>query len=117
MSVIESTAPAAGTTRRLSTAKAISEAIGQEMERDPAVFVMGEDVGPYGGIFGSTGGLFEQFGPDRIIDTPISETGFIGAGIGAATCGRWSSPPSPTWSPAATRWCASRRPAEPTCRA
>jgi pyruvate/2-oxoglutarate/acetoin dehydrogenase E1 component len=74
-------------TRRLSTARAVSEAIEQEMERDPSVFVMGEDVGPYGGIFGSTGGLFEKFGSDRIIDTPISETGFIGAGIGAATEG------------------------------
>ena len=74
-------------TRRLTTAKAISEAIAQEMRRDPEVFVMGEDVGPYGGIFGSTGGLFEEFGATRIIDTPISETGFIGAGIGAAVEG------------------------------
>lgn len=77
----------APTTRRLSTAKALSEAIAQEMARDDRVFVMGEDVGAYGGIFGSTGGLLEQFGPTRIIDTPISETGFIGAGIGAATEG------------------------------
>lgn len=84
MTVTETAAP---TTRRLSTAKALSEGIAQEMERDPAVFVMGEDVGAYGGIFGSTGGLLEQFGPTRIIDTPISETGFIGAGIGAATEG------------------------------
>jgi len=74
-------------TRRLTTAKAISEAIAQEMRADPEVFVMGEDVGPYGGIFGSTGGLFDEFGPSRIIDTPISETGFIGAGIGAAVEG------------------------------
>lgn len=74
-------------TRRLTTAKAISEAIAQEMRRNPDVFVMGEDVGPYGGIFGSTGGLFEEFGTHRIIDTPISETGFIGAGIGAAVEG------------------------------
>ncbi len=75
------------TERQLSTAKAIAEAIGQEMERDPAVFVMGEDVAAYGGIFGATGGLLDQFGPERVIDTPISETGFIGAGIGAATEG------------------------------
>ena len=73
--------------RRLTTAKAISEAIAQEMRTNPDVFVMGEDVGPYGGIFGSTGGLIDEFGPKRIIDTPISETGFIGAGIGAATEG------------------------------
>lgn len=74
-------------TRRLSTAKAISEAIAQEMRVNPEVFVMGEDVGTYGGIFGATGGLIDEFGPTRIIDTPISETGFIGAGIGAAVEG------------------------------
>ena len=73
--------------RRLSTAKAISEAIGQEMARDERVFVMGEDVAAFGGIFGSTGGLLEEFGADRVFDTPISETAFIGAGIGAATEG------------------------------
>lgn len=80
------TIPEAGT-RRVTTAKAISEAIAQEMRANPDVFVMGEDVGPYGGIFGSTGGLFDEFGAGRIIDTPISETGFIGAGIGAAVEG------------------------------
>jgi pyruvate dehydrogenase E1 component beta subunit len=74
-------------TRRLTTAKAVSEAIAQEMERDPSVFVMGEDVGAYGGIFSATTGLLEQFGPERVIDTPISETGFIGLGIGAAVEG------------------------------
>ena len=73
--------------RRVTTAKAISEAIAQEMRSNPDVFVMGEDVGTYGGIFGSTGGLFEEFGSKRIIDTPISATGFIGAGIGAAVEG------------------------------
>jgi pyruvate dehydrogenase E1 component beta subunit len=77
----------ATSTRRLSTAKAISEAIAQEMRRDDAVFVMGEDVGAYGGIFGATGDLLGEFGAERIIDTPISETAFIGAGIGAATEG------------------------------
>jgi pyruvate dehydrogenase E1 component beta subunit len=75
------------TTRRLSTAKAISEAIAQEMEADARVIVMGEDVATYGGIFSATGGLLDQFGEDRVIDTPISETAFIGAGIGAATEG------------------------------
>ena len=74
-------------TRRITTAKAMAEAIGLEMGNDPNVFVMGEDVGAYGGIFGSTTGLFDEFGPDRVIDTPISETGFIGAGIGAAVEG------------------------------
>ncbi|HEU4514951.1 MAG TPA: alpha-ketoacid dehydrogenase subunit beta [Nocardioidaceae bacterium] len=74
-------------TRRLTTSKAMVEAIAQEMERDPSVFYMGEDVGKYGGIFGSTTGLLDRFGPDRIIDTPISETAFIGLGIGAAVEG------------------------------
>ncbi len=74
-------------TRRLTTSKAMVEAITQEMERDPSVFYMGEDVGAYGGIFSSTTGLLEKFGPERIIDTPISETAFIGLGIGAAVEG------------------------------
>jgi pyruvate/2-oxoglutarate/acetoin dehydrogenase E1 component len=73
--------------RKLTMAQAISEAIGQEMTRDPEVFVLGEDIGKYGGIFGATGGLLAQFGKDRIMDTPISETGFIGAAIGAAAEG------------------------------
>jgi pyruvate dehydrogenase E1 component beta subunit len=75
------------TERLLTTAKAISEAIAQEMERDPTVFVMGEDVGVYGGIFGATEGLLGRFGPERVMDTPISETGFIGAAVGAALSG------------------------------
>lgn len=75
------------TTRRLTTSMAMVEAIAQEMERDPSVFYMGEDVGKYGGIFGSTTGLLDRFGPERIIDTPISETAFIGLGTGAAVEG------------------------------
>ena len=62
-------------TRLLTTSKAISEAIAQEMERDERVFVMGEDIGIYGGIFGATEGLLAKFGPERVMDTPISETG------------------------------------------
>src|ERR1700693_2011237 len=73
--------------RRLSMAQAISEAIAQEMERDPEVFVMGEDIGKYGGIFSATGGLLAKFGEQRIMDTPISETAFIGTAIGAAAEG------------------------------
>jgi pyruvate dehydrogenase E1 component beta subunit len=68
-------------------AQAIAEAIGQEMERDQRVFVMGEDIGIYGGIFGATSGLLQRFGPERIMDTPISETAFIGAATGAAAAG------------------------------
>lgn len=73
--------------RRLTTARAMAEGIASEMERNPDVFVMGEDVGKYGGIFGSTGGLLDAYGPERVIDTPISETAFIGLGIGAAVEG------------------------------
>ncbi|MFB6465758.1 alpha-ketoacid dehydrogenase subunit beta [Cytobacillus sp. Hz8] len=73
--------------RMLTGNKAIAEAIALEMDRDPNVFVLGEDVGKYGGIFGATQGLYEKYGADRIMDTPISETGFIGAAIGAASQG------------------------------
>ncbi len=73
--------------RKLTMSQAISEAIAQEIERDPDVFVLGEDVGKYGGIFGATTGLYEKFGGDKIIDTPISETAFIGTAIGAAAEG------------------------------
>ncbi len=75
------------TNRILTMAQAISEGIAQEMTRDADVFVMGEDIGAYGGIFGATGGLLDQFGKDRIMDTPISETAFIGAATGAAAAG------------------------------
>ena len=74
-------------TRKLTMAQAISEGIAQEMERDANVFVMGEDIGKYGGIFGATGGLLDKFGKDRIMDTPISETAFIGTATGAAAAG------------------------------
>src|SRR5574337_358108 len=75
------------TTRKLTMAAAIAEAIDQEMQRDPDVFVLGEDIGKYGGIFGATGGLLAKHGKDRIMDTPISETAFIGTAIGAAADG------------------------------
>ncbi|HMO45225.1 MAG TPA: alpha-ketoacid dehydrogenase subunit beta [Rubrivivax sp.] len=75
------------TTRKLTMAEAISEAIAQQMERDPDVFLMGEDVAKYGGIFGATGGLLARFGKERVMDTPISETAFIGTAIGAAAEG------------------------------
>ena len=86
MSVTQ-TPPAPTTSRRLTTAKAIVEGIAQEMERDPGVVVIGEDVGAYGGIFSSTAGLLDRFGPDRVMDTPISESAFIGLGTGAAVEG------------------------------
>jgi acetoin:2,6-dichlorophenolindophenol oxidoreductase subunit beta len=68
-------------------AQAIKDVLAEEMRRDPAVFVMGEDVAEQGGLFGCTRGLLAEFGPARVRNTPISEAGFIGAGIGAACTG------------------------------
>ncbi|MGB7541324.1 MAG: alpha-ketoacid dehydrogenase subunit beta [Burkholderiales bacterium] len=78
---------AVASSRRLTMAQAMAEAIGSEMERDPKVFVMGEDIGKYGGIFSATSGLLDRFGKERIMDTPISETAFLGAALGAAAEG------------------------------
>ena len=67
--------------RRIPMNMAIIEAVSQMMEKDPSVFVMGEDIGTYGGIFGATTGLLEKFGPNRIRDTPISESAFLALAI------------------------------------
>ncbi len=68
-------------------ATAIRDAIAEEMRRDPMVFLMGEDVARFGGVFGCTKDIPEEFGPDRIRSTPISEAAFVGAGLGAAITG------------------------------
>ncbi len=68
-------------------AEAIRSALHQEMKRDEKVFILGEDVGRFGGCFGVTGNLVEVFGDDRVRDTPISETAIIGAAVGAAAVG------------------------------
>ncbi|PIV75695.1 MAG: alpha-ketoacid dehydrogenase subunit beta [Rhodobacteraceae bacterium CG17_big_fil_post_rev_8_21_14_2_50_65_11] len=73
--------------RKLTIARAMAEAMAQEMRIDPAVFVMGEDIAQLGGVFGNTRGLVDEFGKDRVRDTPISETGFISAAVGAAMDG------------------------------
>jgi 2-oxoisovalerate dehydrogenase E1 component beta subunit len=73
--------------KELSYLEAIREALDEEMRRDPKVFVLGEDVGAYGGAFGVTQGLHEAFGDMRVIDTPISESAIIGIAIGAALRG------------------------------
>ena len=73
--------------REISYMEALREAIRQAMEKDERVFVIGEDIGVYGGAFGVTAGLLDQFGPQRIIDTPISEAGIAGACVGAAVTG------------------------------
>ncbi len=73
--------------RSLTYAEALREAMSQQMEQDPSVFVLGEDVGKTGGIFGVTRGLRERFGSNRLLDTPISEGAIAGAGVGAAITG------------------------------
>ncbi len=73
--------------REITYLEAVREALWQEMERDERVFVIGEDVGVYGGAFGVTRGMVEHFGAERIIDTPISEYGIAGAITGAALAG------------------------------
>ena len=73
--------------RELRYVQAVVEAIAQIMREDPDVFVAGEDIAQYGGVFGTTRGLLEEFGEDRVVDTPISEAGLMGLGIGAAACG------------------------------
>jgi len=67
--------------------EAIREGISEEMERDPNVFLLGEDIGAYGGAFKVTAGLQERFGERRVIDTPISESAIVGAAIGASLAG------------------------------
>jgi pyruvate dehydrogenase E1 component beta subunit len=74
--------------RELSYAQAIHEALAIAMERDDRVFLMGEDIGVYGGAFQVTGDLVHRFGEDRVIDTPISELGGAGVAVGAALLGR-----------------------------
>jgi pyruvate/2-oxoglutarate/acetoin dehydrogenase E1 component len=72
---------------RTTYREAMREAIREALHKDSRVFLMGEDVGKYGGCFAVSKGLLDEFGPDRIRDTPLSESGFVGAGIGAALGG------------------------------
>src|SRR2546425_12306340 len=71
----------------LTVAEAICEGLREEMERDPRVFLMGEDVGAIGGIFATSRGLLDKFGPERVRDAPISEAAIVGYAIGAAVAG------------------------------
>lgn len=81
-------APAApGAMRQTTYRDAVRDAISDAMTRDENVFLMGEDVGQYGGCYAVSKGLLDQFGPERVRDTPLSESGFTGAGIGAAMAG------------------------------
>jgi pyruvate dehydrogenase E1 component beta subunit len=73
--------------REITYRQALNEALAEELERDPDVFLMGEEVAEYNGAYKVSQGLLERFGAKRIIDTPISENGFAGMGVGAAMCG------------------------------
>ena len=73
--------------REITYLEAVGEALSQEMRRDPEVFLLGEDVGVYGGAFGVSRGMLEEFGPERVRDTPISEAAIAGAATGAALMG------------------------------
>jgi pyruvate dehydrogenase E1 component beta subunit len=73
--------------REITYRQALNEALAEELERDPNVFLMGEEVAEYNGAYKVSQGLLERFGPKRIIDTPISENGFAGFGVGAAMVG------------------------------
>jgi len=75
------------TMREIRYLEAVREAMIQEMERDDTVFLIGEDIGAYGGAFQVTHGMLEKFGPERILDTPITELGIAGAAVGAALIG------------------------------
>ena len=74
--------------RELTYSQALREALTEEMERDPNVILLGEDIGVYGGVFKVTEGLLARFGPERVRETPISEAGFVGAAIGLALTGK-----------------------------
>jgi pyruvate/2-oxoglutarate/acetoin dehydrogenase E1 component len=73
--------------RILTYRQAVAEAMAEDMRRDPEVFLMGEDVGKHGGAFAASKGLYEEFGAERVRDTPISESVIVGAGLGAALTG------------------------------
>jgi pyruvate/2-oxoglutarate/acetoin dehydrogenase E1 component len=79
--------PASGTYREVTLGQAIREALAEELRRDPTVFIMGEDVAEAGTPFKVLSGLVEEFGPQRVVDSPISEAGITGLGVGAAMTG------------------------------
>src|SRR4051812_30654296 len=66
---------------------ALNQALREELDRDPSVFLMGEEIGVFEGAYKVTGGLFKDYGHERVLDTPIAEEGFVGAAIGAAMTG------------------------------
>ena len=83
----QTTSPVASAAREITFGQAINEALAEEMRRDPRVFIIGEDVAEAGTPFKVLSGLVKQFGPERVIDSPISEAGIAGIGVGAAMTG------------------------------
>src|SRR5579871_3422508 len=71
----------------LNLVQAVNDALRVEMKRDDSVVLLGEDIGRFGGVFRATAGLFEEFGPERVIDTPLAEGGIVGAAIGMSLNG------------------------------
>jgi acetoin:2,6-dichlorophenolindophenol oxidoreductase subunit beta len=86
-SAVSTGAPAASGTREITLSQAIREALAEELRRDPSVFIIGEDVAEAGTPFKVLSGLVDEFGPERIMDSPISEAGITGMGVGAAMAG------------------------------
>jgi pyruvate/2-oxoglutarate/acetoin dehydrogenase E1 component len=82
---VQVTAPAGS--HRLTHMEAVVEAIAIEMRRDPRVFLIGQDIGPFGGSMQGTKGLYEEFGPERVLEAPISESAMVGSALGAALFG------------------------------
>lgn len=87
MTATESSAAPAATERSLSYVMAFNEAVRQSMREDSTVFCAGEDIGAFGGVFGTFGGLQKEFGEGRVVDTPISEQAIVGLGVGSAVTG------------------------------
>jgi len=87
MTTTDTTKTGSDAGRVITYAEAVREALGEAMSADERVFMLGEDIGVYGGAFGVSGDLFHRFGPERVRDTPISELGIVGAAVGAALAG------------------------------
>jgi pyruvate/2-oxoglutarate/acetoin dehydrogenase E1 component len=98
--------------------QAISDAMREEMRADERVLVMGEDIGVFGGAFKVTDGFIDEFGPSRVMDTPLAESGIVGTAVGAAVsgCARLPRCSSPTSSRAASTSSSTSRPRCTTAR-
>lgn len=80
-------ATTSNTVREMTFGQALNRALREALQRDPTVFLMGEDIGAYGGLYRITEGLYQEFGPERVRDTPITEAAIVGFGVGAAMVG------------------------------